>query len=124
MNGRDRILTADIAAALQADAIAESEMVARPVTAGRGALAYVLVADPLPRLCAPLPARLARMLRTPAEPEGVIEVWCGAEARRSCPPAWCRSGAPGRGGPSGQAARGGRLTMGSSPSGAMDSSVM
>jgi hypothetical protein len=88
----DRVLTAELAEALQAEsaaegellmwvvASAEGEVVARPVTAGRGALAYVLVADTLTALRALLPAGLVRVPCMPGRPEGVIEVWCRQEA--------------------------------------------
>lgn len=58
----DRIFTAEIAQALQDDSTAEwdlpvlivagseGEMVARPVTSGRGALGYVLTAETLAEL--------------------------------------------------------------------------
>lgn len=88
----DRILTAELAQALQDECAtegellawivtsAEGEVAARPVTAGRGALSYVLIAATLPALRAMLPAGLARMPREPADPEGVVEVWCGGPA--------------------------------------------
>ena len=83
----DRILTAEIAQALQDDSTAEDEalvwivtggegeMLARPVAAGRGALAYVLFAETLAGLRALLPAGLVRSPRMPGDPAGVIEMW-------------------------------------------------
>ena len=87
----DRILTAELAAALQADCEAEGEllvwivsgtegeMVARPVTSGRGALPYVLTADTLAALRALLPAGLLRMDDGAALPDGAAEAWLRAE---------------------------------------------
>lgn len=82
----DRILTAEVACALQREseqegellvwivAGSEDEMVARPVTSGRGALPYVLVADTLEALRAQIPVGLVRATDTPADPDRVLEV--------------------------------------------------
>jgi hypothetical protein len=48
----------------------------------------------------------------------------GLPCRRSCPEVWCRSDAPWRAGPPGQAATAGRLTAGLSLTAPMVSSVM
>jgi len=51
----DRILTAELAQALQDESVADGEA-ARPVTAGRGALAYLLMAETLSASRSVLPA--------------------------------------------------------------------
>ena len=52
----------------------EGAVAARPVTSGRGALPYVLVADTLEALRAQIPAGLARAAPS-IGPEGMLEIW-------------------------------------------------
>ena len=87
----DRILTAEVAQALQRESAQEGELlawivtgregevVARPVTSGRGALPYVLVADTLEALRAQIPAGLVRVTETPMDPDRVLEIWYAPE---------------------------------------------
>lgn len=87
----DRILTAEVAQALQRESEQEGELLAwiitggagevmaRPVTSGRGALPYVLVADTLEALQAQIPAGLVRATETPMDPDRVLEVWYAPE---------------------------------------------
>ena len=57
----------------------EGEIVARPVTAGRGALGYVLMAATLDALRAMLPAGLVRVPAMPVHPAGMVELWHSRE---------------------------------------------
>ena len=87
----DRILTAEIAQALQRESEQEGELlawivtgskgevVARPVTTGRGALPYVLMADTLEALRAQIPAGLVRAAPSAVGPEGMLEMWYAPE---------------------------------------------
>ena len=97
--GAGRILTAALAQALQDQSRAKGkalvwivtgsagEMMARPVTAGRGALGYVLLAGTLGALRAMLPAGLTRSARMPADSAGMIKLWHAPEPQhRRVPP--------------------------------------
>jgi len=82
-----RVLTAELAQALQDECVTEGELlawivtggtgevVARPVTSGRGALPYVLIADTLEALRAQMPVGLVRAAPSPVAPAGMLEMW-------------------------------------------------
>jgi len=60
---------------MEGDGDHPEKLLARPVTAGAGALPYVLVAGTLVELRAQLPAGLTCSERQPADAPGVVEIW-------------------------------------------------
>ena len=89
MPAQDQIIDAEMAGALQADAIRKHPLVAWIVTRDElshlgefvarlmtdGPTSYVMLADTLAGLQAQLPTGLARADRQPADPPEIVEVW-------------------------------------------------